>query len=189
MLTVCHYFIAEYTTGAAKPNVTVSNIGGGGGKVGDLTITWDLLPRELHNGPNLGYKVQWKKSYMIDEEWENGYIMDADLRARDEGGRYVTLVGSSNFYRPYDVRVLAFNDMGDGPPPRDNSYVEIMSAENSEWIYSLLCSSLENKDICRDSVNLCLWNCAEYCVDVSFSPKRYANQCASSLLQLHGYYS
>lgn len=61
---------AEYRTGPAKPMVAPSNVGGGGGKVGDLTITWDLLPRDKHNGPELGYKVEWKKRYLIDEEWE-----------------------------------------------------------------------------------------------------------------------
>lgn len=126
---------AQYTTGAARPNITVKNIGGGGGKVGDLTITWDLLPKDKHYGPGLGYRVRWKKANIIDEEWETGEILDEVLRKKGMNGKYVTLVGSSNFYSPYDVDVLAFNAKGDGPA--HNKSVRIMSAEDRESSSSL----------------------------------------------------
>ncbi len=46
-------------------------VGGGGGKVGDLVMTWEPLPAEDQNGEGIGYIVYWKKKYLIDEEWSS----------------------------------------------------------------------------------------------------------------------
>lgn len=43
------------------PGLAPALLGGGGGKVGDLRITWDPLPRDFWNGPNLTYRIYVKK--------------------------------------------------------------------------------------------------------------------------------
>lgn len=43
------------------PGLAPSGLGGGGGKVGDLRIVWDPLPREFWNGPNLTYRLYVQK--------------------------------------------------------------------------------------------------------------------------------
>ena len=64
-------FSANITTLAAPPARPPANLGGGGGKVGVLTITWEPLGRAFQNGPNVGYNVSWKKSHFVDEEWDH----------------------------------------------------------------------------------------------------------------------
>jgi hypothetical protein len=44
-------------------------VGGGGGKVGVLTITWDPVSRTEQMGDGFGYTVQWRKKGVKDEEW------------------------------------------------------------------------------------------------------------------------
>ena len=63
-------FSANITTLAAPPSQPPANLGGGGGKVGVLTITWDPLPLASQNGPGVGYVVNWKEANMVDEQWD-----------------------------------------------------------------------------------------------------------------------
>ena len=65
----------SYTTGIAPPKVAPENVNGGGGKVGDLTITWDPLPKRDQNGPDLYYLVHWQRQGMEDDEWTEVNIM------------------------------------------------------------------------------------------------------------------
>lgn len=44
----------------APPPRAPDNVGGGSGKVADLTITWDPLPEGDQGGPGIGYKVYWR---------------------------------------------------------------------------------------------------------------------------------
>ena len=64
------FFSANITTLAAPPSQPPANLGGGGGKVGVLTITWDPLPLASQNGPGVGYVVNWKEANMVDEQWD-----------------------------------------------------------------------------------------------------------------------
>lgn len=48
-------------TNQDKPGSAPSNVGGGGGKIGDLRITWDPLPAEHWNGQDLVYLVYFRK--------------------------------------------------------------------------------------------------------------------------------
>ena len=63
------YFSESYTTAPAPPYVYPLQVGGGGGKVGDLVMTWEPLPIWDQNGEGICYIVQWKKKFLIDEEW------------------------------------------------------------------------------------------------------------------------
>jgi receptor-type tyrosine-protein phosphatase gamma len=112
-----------YRTTEAPPITYPQNLGGGGGKVGTLNITWQPMPLSEYNaqGSSVGYIVYWKKADMNEDQWDNAVINDPTQL------KYVVTIGSSNFYLPYNVRIQAFNPMGKGPM----SPVEtIMSAED-----------------------------------------------------------
>ncbi|XP_067683459.1 contactin-like isoform X1 [Haliotis asinina] len=93
-----------------KPTKAPEKVGGGGGKVGDLTITWEPLPLEDHNGQQLGYNVFWRKKPVggSESKWETRRLLGPST------GSYVTLVGLENFYTEYEVQVQAFNELGSG---------------------------------------------------------------------------
>ena len=46
-------------------------VGGGGGSVGTLRITWEPLPPEDHNGWGIGYTVEWKLRPVPGEQTSN----------------------------------------------------------------------------------------------------------------------
>lgn len=48
-------------TNQDKPGSAPQNVGGGGGKIGDLRITWDPLPAQHWNGQDLVYLVYFRK--------------------------------------------------------------------------------------------------------------------------------
>ena len=43
---------------------------------------------------------------------------------------YVTVVGADNYYLEYEVKVAAFNALGQGP---NSSIVVVMSQEDCKW--------------------------------------------------------
>ena len=62
--------VAVYTTLEAKPESAPTNVGGGNGKVGDLVITWNKIPKAEWNGQGIGYRVYWKKRARLEEEYD-----------------------------------------------------------------------------------------------------------------------
>ena len=46
-------------TKPAPPSRAPENLGGGGGRVGDLQIRWEPLRRQDENGPGIGYFVRY----------------------------------------------------------------------------------------------------------------------------------
>ncbi|NP_001161506.1 contactin-like protein precursor [Saccoglossus kowalevskii] len=96
----------EYSTHEDKPYHEPRNVGGGGGKTGDLRITWDPLSRQDQNAPGLGYYVYWKKANSR-EEYSKGVV-------NDEAVGVYTVKGVPTYVQ-YDVRVGVFNAKGDGP--------------------------------------------------------------------------
>lgn len=113
---------AEYRTTEAPPVTYPLNLGGGGGKVGTLNITWDPMPVSewFAGGDKVGYIVYWKKADMEKEQWDHVQINDSSV------SHYVVTVGSRNFYLPYKVKIKSFNPKGAGP---ESPEVTIMSAE------------------------------------------------------------
>ncbi|KAL4229020.1 ROBO3 [Mactra antiquata] len=96
------------------------NVGGGGGSVGILTITWDPLPQDEQGGPGIGYVVYWRLANATNKYREE--IVTENI------GMFATTVGSDNFYLLYEVKVGVFNDFGAGPTSPDG--VLIYSAED-----------------------------------------------------------
>ena len=98
---------ATFKTGPVEPdaprNVEITGFGDG-----ELTVAWDA---PLGNGGSAitGYKVQWKE--VDTPNW------DSPSEEPDDASPY-TIENLTNGTR-YDVRVLAVNDVGDGPPSGD----------------------------------------------------------------------
>ncbi|XP_067686212.1 contactin-like [Haliotis asinina] len=104
----------------AAPIIAPKDVGGGGGTVGALKVTWEPLHSEDHNGENLGYRIYYRKQTNTDGLWQKGTV-------EGQVGEWVTTVGSENYYLEYEVMVAAFNSLGQGP----NSTISIvLSAED-----------------------------------------------------------
>ncbi|KAH8418008.1 hypothetical protein KR222_010217 [Zaprionus bogoriensis] len=109
-----------YSTYDDRPYIAPRRVGGGGGKIGDLTITWDpLLPQEQH-GHGIHYKVFWKLKGAL--EWATDLI-----KKHDNVGIAVVNIPLNNYYTEYEVKVQAINDVGKGP---ESEVVVIHSAED-----------------------------------------------------------
>ncbi|XP_033366000.1 contactin isoform X1 [Bombus vosnesenskii] len=111
----------QYSTPPDKPTKVPSNIGGGGGKIGDLTITWDPLPSSEQNGPGIYYKVFWRQKYHETE------FQSLSLKDYGNAGRSVVQIQQQYYYTEYEVKVQAANALGFGPI---SNAVTIFSAED-----------------------------------------------------------
>ncbi|XP_050100496.1 contactin isoform X1 [Anopheles aquasalis] len=109
-----------YSTQKDKPYIAPRNVGGGGGKIGDLTITWDpLLPQE-QNSIEIHYKVFYRLHGQ--REWAS-----EELKRQGNLGKAVIHVPTDKYYTKYEVKVQAINDLGMGPISEP---VPIYSAED-----------------------------------------------------------
>lgn len=111
----------QYNTPPDRPYRAPFKIGGGGGKIGDLTITWEPIPPANQNGPGTHYKIFWRRSEH-DTEFQS-------LLLKEYGnvGVHVVRIQSEFYYTKYDVKVQAINDIGTGP---ESEVVTIFSAED-----------------------------------------------------------
>ncbi|KAL9874540.1 contactin-like [Glossina fuscipes fuscipes] len=108
-----------YSTHEDRPYIASKNVGGGSGKIGDLTITWDLLPQEQHSH-GIYYKVFWRLKGKL--EWASEII-----KRQDNIGMAVANIPLNNYYTEYEVKVQALNKVGKGP---ESEVVVLYSAEN-----------------------------------------------------------
>lgn len=99
----------RHSTPADKPYRAPYNIGGGGGKIGDLTIMWETIRQSEQNGPNLFYKIYWRR---VDHDTE---FQSLSLKEFGNIGIHVVHVPLDFFYTKYEVKVQAINDVGEGP--------------------------------------------------------------------------
>lgn len=110
----------SYRTEEDKPYIAPRNVGGGGGKIGDLTITWEPLKPEEENANGIYYKVFWR----LHGKWE--WASDT-LRDNEKKGIATVPIPKDNYYTKYDVKVQAINSVGPGP---ESEVVTIYSAED-----------------------------------------------------------
>lgn len=95
------------------------NVGGGGGKVGQLLITWEKIPRAEQGASGFGYVVYWRLKEKKNGNW------NVNILHKDVDRKYI-LVGENRFYTPYEVKVQPFNRLGSGP---NSTISEVYSAE------------------------------------------------------------
>ena len=110
----------QYNTDKGMPFKPPSNVGGGGGKAGTLTITWNPLPPQDWNAPEIWYKVYFKAA---ENEFE---YRTKELRTQGNIGMYTVQVGEENYFKRYRIRVQAINPVGAGPMSEE---VDVFSAE------------------------------------------------------------
>ncbi|KAG0716945.1 Contactin [Chionoecetes opilio] len=107
-----------------SPFTIPKELGGGGGKTGDLTITWQPMPGEYQNAPGVYYKLFWRRS-VLDPETEFQKVI---LRERGNVGMHVVDINPTKyFYTEYEVKIQAWNSIGQGPISEP---VTIFSAED-----------------------------------------------------------
>lgn len=123
----------RHLTPSDKPFIAPYNVGGGGGKIGDLTITWTPLRPDEQNANGIYYKVFWKRK---DEEVE---FQTLALKEYGNVGKAVVHIDLKYFYTEYIVKVQAINDMGEGPISDE---VIIYSAEDMPQVAPQLVKAL-----------------------------------------------
>lgn len=89
----------RHATPPDKPYYAPRNVGGGGGKIGDLTITWTPLRPEEQNGPGIHYKIFFKRK---DYDSEFSTMV---LKEFGNTGVAVVNIKKEYFYMQYIVKV------------------------------------------------------------------------------------
>lgn len=101
-----------------RPGVAPTNVSGGGGKIGDLKITWESIPVDHWNGDGLVYLVYYRKKGVV-TAFEVAEVPFQETT-------YVAYIPSNGPYTPYEVQVSARNVKGEGPK---SDLVIVYSAE------------------------------------------------------------
>lgn len=89
----------RHSTPPDKPYYPPSNVGGGGGKIGDLTITWTPLRPEEQNGPGIHYKIFFKR------KTHDSDFSTQVLKEFGNAGIAVVHIQKEYFYTEYVVKV------------------------------------------------------------------------------------
>ncbi|XP_014219381.1 contactin [Copidosoma floridanum] len=111
----------QYSTPSDKPAKPPANIRGGGGKIGDLTIKWNVLKPAEQYGPNVFYKIFWRRKR------DESEFQSLVLKEQGNVGTAVVHIQPQYYYTEYEVRVQAANAIGYGPK---SEIVTIYSAED-----------------------------------------------------------
>jgi len=130
-----------YSTLADKPMRSVTGVKGGGGKTGDLVISWDPLPDQEHNAPGVYYRVYYKRTGIdpdidfvqetIKKPNEIGY---SDWQTNERNGKMIKVIkiDPRYYFTTYDTKIQVFNQMCEEPrcdgPVSDP--VSVFSAED-----------------------------------------------------------
>lgn len=104
----------RHSTASDRPYIFPRRIGGGGGKIGDLTITWDPLRSDEQHAPGIYYRVFWKRM-----EYETEF-QKLDLKEYGNTGKATVNIPMDFYYTQYIVKVQAINDVGEGPISREH---------------------------------------------------------------------
>ncbi|MED6275990.1 hypothetical protein CHARACLAT_032356, partial [Characodon lateralis] len=101
------------------PDTAPTDVGGGGGTKSELVITWEPLSEELQNGEGFGYIIAFRSVGMV--KWTRAIISTPGV------SRYVLRNDTIRPFSPFDVKVAAFNNRGEGP---FSSITTVYSAED-----------------------------------------------------------
>ncbi|KAK5617550.1 hypothetical protein CRENBAI_004157, partial [Crenichthys baileyi] len=110
---------AKTRTEDAIPDTAPTDVGGGGGTKSELVITWEPLSEELQNGEGFGYIIAFRSVGMV--KWTRAIISTPGV------SRYVLRNETIHPFSPFDVKVAAFNNRGEGP---FSSIATVYSAED-----------------------------------------------------------
>ncbi|XP_045064755.1 neuronal cell adhesion molecule isoform X3 [Coregonus clupeaformis] len=96
----------QYRTNPAAPAENPTDVQGVGTEHNNLVISWKELTGLQSNGPGLQYKVNWRQKD-VEDDWSSETVANAS--------KYV--VSGTPTFVPYEVKVQAVNDYGNGPAP------------------------------------------------------------------------
>uniref|UniRef100_A0A3Q1FDF4 Neuronal cell adhesion molecule n=2 Tax=Acanthochromis polyacanthus TaxID=80966 RepID=A0A3Q1FDF4_9TELE len=96
-----------YRTDPAAPDENPTGVEGFGTEHNNLVISWKPLSGFQANGPGLHYKVMWRQK-ALDSDWTTVTVAN--------NSKFV-VVGTPTFV-PYELKVQAVNDHGEGPEPK-----------------------------------------------------------------------
>jgi len=121
----------QFNTRPDRIYLPPANVGGGGGKTGDLTITWKPFSGQQQNASGVYYIVFWRRLAGEDPQEvteETEYQKETVKHSRSAGLFVVTVDRNRRYYyTPYSVKVQGCNDIGCGEP---STGVNIFSAED-----------------------------------------------------------
>ncbi|XP_057194310.1 contactin-3 [Triplophysa rosa] len=122
----------------AMPDTAPTEVGGGGGTKSELVITWEPVPEELQNGEGFGYIIAFRPVGTV--TWTRAAISAPSLT------RYVFRNDTIPPFSPFNVKVGAFNNRGEGP---FSSITTVFSAEEVPSVApdKVLARSLSAADI------------------------------------------
>ncbi|XP_035391212.1 neuronal cell adhesion molecule-like isoform X13 [Electrophorus electricus] len=95
-----------YKTKPAAPDENPSDIKAMGMEHSNLVISWKPLTGLQSNGPGLQYNIMWRQMD-VDKDWNSETVANVS--------KFV-VAGTPTFV-PYEVKVQALNDYGNGPKP------------------------------------------------------------------------
>ncbi|XP_057701975.1 contactin-3 isoform X2 [Corythoichthys intestinalis] len=110
---------AKTKTEDTIPDTAPTDIGGGGGTKSELVITWEPVSEELQNGEGFGYIIALRPVGTV--TWTRAIISTPGV------ARYVFHNDTIPPFSPFDVKVGAFNNRGEGP---FSSIATVYSAED-----------------------------------------------------------
>ena len=98
----------QYNTRPDRIYLPPTNIGGGGGKTGDLTITWTPFVGQQQNASGTYYKVFWRRLAGVDpqEVSEESEFQSQIVKHSRSAGLFVATVDRNRryYYTPYKVK-------------------------------------------------------------------------------------
>uniref|UniRef100_A0A3Q3WFZ4 Uncharacterized protein n=1 Tax=Mola mola TaxID=94237 RepID=A0A3Q3WFZ4_MOLML len=100
------------------PDTAPTDVRGGGGTKSELVITWEPVPEELQNGDGFGYIIAFRPVGTV--TWTRAVISTPGV------ARYVFRNDTIPAFSPFDVKVGAYNNRGEGP---FSSIATVYSAE------------------------------------------------------------
>uniref|UniRef100_A0A8C7RZE8 Contactin 3b n=1 Tax=Oncorhynchus mykiss TaxID=8022 RepID=A0A8C7RZE8_ONCMY len=109
---------AKTRTEDTMPDTAPTDVGGGGGTKSELVITWEPVPEELQNGEGFGYIIAFRPLGAI--TWTRVVISTPGV------ARYIFRNDTIPPFSPFDVKVGAYNNRGEGP---FSSIATVFSAE------------------------------------------------------------
>ncbi|XP_072242293.1 neuronal cell adhesion molecule-like isoform X15 [Leuresthes tenuis] len=95
-----------YKTDPAAPDESPTGVQGYGTEHNNLVISWKPLSGLQSNGPGLRYKVMWRQQ-RLGSEWTQVNVAN--------NSKFI--VSGTPTFVPYELKVQAINDYGDGPEP------------------------------------------------------------------------
>ncbi|KAM4650624.1 neural cell adhesion molecule L1-like protein isoform 2-T5 [Discoglossus pictus] len=96
----------RYSTPPAVPDRNPQILHVEAEKPNELTVKWEPLSHNEHNGPGLEYRISWRLQG-VETEWHHEQVKQHQFTIKDTPP-----------FAPYDIFIQAVNEMGAGPEPQ-----------------------------------------------------------------------